>query len=74
MKIENIKLLRFISKKRRAINMVISIKNNLITIDPKTIFMNVFSFLLRLILADKKPARKFNVVITNPRKTDANCE
>jgi hypothetical protein len=74
MKIENIKLLRFISKKRRANNMTISIKNSLITIEPKTIFMNVFSSLLRLILADKIPARKLRDVIIKARRTERNCE
>jgi hypothetical protein len=74
MKIENIKLLRFISKKMRIIRMIKSIKNSLITIDPKTILMNVFSFLLKLILADKKPARKFKVVIIKDRKTEMSSE
>jgi len=72
MKIENIKLLRFISKKTSTINIIASTRNSLSIIDPKTILMKVFSFLFRLILADNMPPRKLNVVIIKARVIETN--
>jgi len=72
MKIENIKLLRFISKKTSTINIIASTRNSLSIIDPKTILMKVSSFLFRLILADNMPPRKLNVVIIKARVIETN--
>ncbi|HSP88404.1 MAG TPA: hypothetical protein VLN45_09745 [Ignavibacteriaceae bacterium] len=74
MKIENIKLFRFISKKINTIKIIASVRKSLITIEPNIILMKVFSLFLRLILADKIPARKFKVVIDNPTNTEMNWE
>jgi len=74
MKIENIKLLRFISKKIKAIKIRRSIKKSLITIEPKTIFMNPFVLLFKLNFADKIPAIKLRVVRIKARKTEINSE
>jgi hypothetical protein len=72
MKIENIKLFRFISKKMSRIKMTASRRKSLITIEPNTILMKVFSFLLRLILADIMPAKKLKVVIIKDRIIEMN--
>jgi hypothetical protein len=72
MKIENIKLLRFISKKSRTINMAPSIMKRRKTIEPKIILMKVFSPFLRLALAEIIPKVKFIVVKINARITAMN--
>ena len=72
MKIENIKLLGFISKKTSAINNKASIRKSLAIIDPKTILINVFSFLFKLILVEITPARKLRVVMIKAKRTEMN--
>jgi hypothetical protein len=58
----------------RAIKMRRSIKNSLITIEPKTILINPVVLLFRLSLADKIPAKKLRVVRIKARKTEINSE
>ena len=57
-----------------AINIIPSIANNRITIDPNTIPIKAFFLLARLILAEIIPARKFTEVIIKPRRIEINWE
>ncbi len=74
MKIENIKLFRFISKKMKINNIMRSIENILMTIDPNTILIKVFSSLLKLIFIDKNPAIKLSVERTEAIRIEMNWE
>jgi hypothetical protein len=74
MKIENIKLFLFISKKIRQINIIRSSEKNLIIIEPKTIFKKAASVFFKPNFTDKNSAKKLIEVIPKARRIEMNWE
>ena len=72
MKIENIKLFLFISKKIKEINRINKSEKNLIIIEPNTIFMNPESDFFRLFFTVKNSTKKLTEVIPKARRIEIN--
>jgi len=72
MKIENIKLFLFISKKSKEINTINKSKKNLIIIEPNTIFIKPESGFFKPILTDKNRPKKLAAVIPKARRIEIN--